>query len=352
MMLVIILGGLGLSSQMLHQLHDYQSPGSRNFPDQSDNLPRLPSVDSSDRKKTLIELNKQLRKVKPQKRNKMSGCTLITGSSSGIGHAITIEMAARYGREKPCILLTSRHPQRLSEDALVLDLKTHYKMTDVHVIPESIDLSKPKQAERLYQFTSSNNWKVDVLILNAGIGDSRSFRNMSLKSILAMIRLNMESTAILAHKYASSTGKDGITILFQSSITASAPGVPYGALYAATKAYLRSLAWGLAGESIRTVVALPGATKATNFDNPDAAVWNFPGLVSTPASVAYHTFNALARGQREVFPGRWLDEMCVRWVFPFLPPYFISWFFGMSWRPWPFVFPPGWKKSTSEKDEL
>mmetsp|Transcript_13482 Transcript_13482/g.19879 ORF Transcript_13482/g.19879 Transcript_13482/m.19879 type:complete len:395 (+) Transcript_13482:55-1239(+) len=350
--LVVVLGGMGLSSLMIHQFYDYQLSASLNFPPQADHLPVLPPVEGRDRKRALADLTKQLKKNKPQKQNKKKDCILITGSSAGIGRAIATELASRYGRQKPCMLLTSRHPQRLSESTLVHDLKTHYKMTDVHVIPESIDLTKPKQAERLYQFTSSNNWKVDVLILNAGIGDSGSFLNVSLKDHLAMIRMNMESTLILAHKYSLAANKDGITILFQSSITAMTPGLPYGAVYAATKAYLRSLAWGMAGENVRITVALPGATKWTDFNNYDAAVWNYPGLVSNPAAVAYHTVNAVVRGQREVFPGRWLDEVWYRWGSHFLPSYFNSWFFGFAWRPWPFSFPPGWKKNINYKDEL
>jgi hypothetical protein len=81
----------------------------------------------------------------------------------------------------------------------------------------------------------------------------------------------------------------------------------------------------------------------------DSAVWNYPLVVSHSEAVARQTIDALVRGDVEVFPGRYLDALSIRLVAPLIPPRFLTWFFGFSWRPWPFAsFPPGWKKKKKE----
>ena len=290
----------------------------------------------------------------------MDGCILATGASQGIGKALTMELASRYPNK--CILLTSRRPQGLVQ--VLEELNTEFQATNVTILQEPIDLSQEGSAQKLFDFTTSSKYPVDMLILNAGIGSSGQHTDHSSGQISTMIQLNILQTTSLLQLYSQDMQQrqKGGRILLVSSVTGAVPGLPNGAMYGATKAYLRHLAWGVAAElessQIGVTVVLPGATTSTNFadvsDIRSAAVWNYPFVVSNAKDVAYHSIEALLQGKVEVFPGRWLDSIAIRVAGPLLPPRFLTWFFGMSWLPYAYSFPPGWKPNTNDntKEEL
>lgn len=286
------------------------------------------------------------------------GYVLITGASQGIGRAITLELAKRYAPSKRFII-TSRSLHSLNELAEQIQSLYHANVT---VVP-NVDLSQPGGAQLLYQTTKELGLYVDVLILNAGVGSRGSLVTMDIETIQHMVHLNVESTTILASLY----GQDmkhhllnkihtsqsdannaqqkksgefiGARIMIISSMVGIVPGVPYASLYAASKAYLRSLSWGLAAEmqpmGIGVTCVIPGATASTNFASSssinDALVWSYPWVVSTPDSVASRAVDGMERGHIEVFPGRVLDLIFSKVVMPLVPPWFVTWFFGISW---------------------
>lgn len=285
------------------------------------------------------------------------GHVLITGASHGIGRAITLELAKRYAPSKRFII-TSRSLHSLNQ--LAEQIQSLYQ-ANVTVI-SNVDLSKPGGAQLLYQTTKEMGLYVDVLILNAGVGSRGSLVSMDMEAIQQMVHLNVESTTILASLYGqdmkhhlldkshnSQSDKNarkeksrellGARIMIMSSIVGIVPGVPYASLYAASKAYLRSLSWGLAAEmqplGIGVTSVIPGATASTNFASSssisDALVWHYPWVVSTPDAVARRAVDSMERGHIEVFPGRALDLIFSKVVMPLLPPWFVTWFFGISW---------------------
>ena len=291
------------------------------------------------------------------------GSILITGASRGIGRAFAVELARRFGKKR--LILTSRNPSSLLP--LKLELEIYYHVPEVVVIDEAIDLSLHGHAQRLFDITQQSFYHVDVLILNAGKGYNGNHADMTPADLSILLHLNMESNTILAALYAkemmlASGNNSGGRILLMSSIVGTIQGMANAAMYAATKSYLQTLAWGLAGDlgpTVGVTVALPGATRETNFARSsniaESAVWKYPMLVSTPQNVAYYGVQAMLRGEKEVFCGRFLDWFALRVIEPFLPPSFTSWFFGFSWEPWPFSFPPGWKpqhKNEKTNDEL
>lgn len=285
------------------------------------------------------------------------GHVLITGASQGIGRAITLELAKRYAPSKRFII-TSRSLHSLNQLAEQIQSLYHANVTVI----SNVDLSKPGGAQLLYQTTKDLGLYVDVLILNAGVGSRGSLVSMDIETIQNMLHLNVESTTILAslygqdmkhhlrdkiHNSQSDANKKkeisreliGARIMIMSSIVGIVPGVPYASLYAASKAYLRSLSWGLAAElqplGIGVTCVLPGATASTNFASSssinDALVWHYPWVVSTPDAVACRAVDGMERGHIEVFPGRALDLIFSKVVMPLLPPWFVTWFFGISW---------------------
>jgi len=304
--------------------------------------------------------------------NPNEGHILITGASQGIGRAIAIELARRYAQKKSFILTSRTHDSLIS---VAQELESKYN-ANVTLVP-NIDLSKADGAQQLYQATKEMGLYVDVLVLNAGVGSRGSHVTMGTDAIRHMIHLNIESTTILVSLYgndmknrienfqnsnntASTSKKIGARILIVSSILGAVPGAPTASMYAAGKAYLRSLAWGLAAEfqdlGIGVTCVLPGATSSTKFATrsniENASVWHFPWTVSTADAVARRSVDGMIRGKIEVYPGGFLDLVFAKIFVLLAPPWLVTWFVGVSWNPWPYRFPPGWRKKGAEGEDL
>jgi short-subunit dehydrogenase len=306
------------------------------------------------------------------------GHVLITGASQGIGRAITLELAKRYAPSKRFII-TSRSSDSINQLSQQLSSLYHANVT---VIP-NIDLSKPGGAQLLYQTTKEMGLYVDVLVLNAGAGSRGLLVTMDIETIRRMIHLNVESTTILSSLYGQDmkhhldslhysksnaerqqNGKmAGARIMIISSVVGIVPGVPFAALYAASKSYVRSLSWGLAAElqpfGIGVTCVLPGATASTNFASSssmeDALVWHYPWVVATADAVATRAVDGMVRGNLEVYPGRFLDRVFSKIVMPLAPPWLVTWFFGVSWSSSAWLhhfFRVGWTKSNNVSEHI
>lgn len=235
---------------------------------------------------------------------------LVTGASRGIGRAIAVELA----RAKVPLILVARDIKRLQ------DLSKH--LNDCYGIPTVVitsDLSAPDAAEKLYDKTRKKaNLTVDYLICNAGISDTANIvESSSNTDMLAYI--NVISFTNLCKLYGSEM-KDRMRgrILIISSLMGAVPGVPRCGIYAATKAYQRSLATTLRRELERYGVGvsciLPGGVKDTNFataaNMTDSLIWKVPFGQLTAEIVAKTAVNAMCKGHQEIVVG-WLNVILV-----------------------------------------
>src|SRR6056300_439230 len=121
---------------------------------------------------------------------------------------------------------------------------------------------------------------------NAGIASHGSFVEHSMADLLSIIRLNVEAVSILTRLF----GKDMKErrrgrILIVSSLCALANGISTVALYAATKAFEKTLAVAISKEmepyGVGVTCLTPGAIKETNFRSDSksgaALCWFIPG---------------------------------------------------------------------------
>ena len=182
---------------------------------------------------------------------------LITGASSGIGR----EFARQLANRARAIVLVARRSERLAD--LRDELLNRNPNLEVHV--RVVDLADKAQIQLLIDSLAHDEIDVDLLINNAGLGDSGAFatsdpiRNeqMALVNIVALTSLTRR---LLPQMIANRRGG----ILNVSSSAGFLP-IPGDAVYAATKAYVTSFSEAiraeLRGKGVNVCAVCPGPVR-------------------------------------------------------------------------------------------
>ena len=180
---------------------------------------------------------------------KLDGCSvLITGASVGIGREFARQLANRAGS----LVLVARRSERLADLSEEL-IRCNPKL-NIHV--RVVDLANKLQIERLIEWLSQDKIDIDLLINNAGLGDSGPFatsdpaRNQQIM-LVNIIALTSLTRRLLPQMIARKRG----AILNVSSSAGFLP-IPGFAVYAATKAYVTSLSEALRAELRGTGVSV------------------------------------------------------------------------------------------------
>jgi len=220
---------------------------------------------------------------------------LVTGASSGIGAALARELAGRGAK----VILTARRAARL--EALATELGARGCETRV----VAADLNDPDAPQHIYDATEGAGLAVEILINNAGLGQYGAFAQSPTVQELAQVRVNCEAMVRLTRLFVPRmVERRGGSVLILAS-TASFQPVPYLTTYAASKAFDRFFALGLAAEvahfGVRVTALCPGPTESEFFDVAGARKFKGRG-VQPAADVARLGIDALARGQRTVVP--------------------------------------------------
>ena len=220
---------------------------------------------------------------------------LVTGASAGIGVALARELA----RQGAKLILTARRGDRL--EALAAELRG--QGTEVRVV--LADLNERAAPQAIFDATEGSGIEVDILLNNAGLGQYGVFAESRLEQELSQVRVNCEAVVHLTRLFVPSmvTRRRGWILVVAS--TASFQPVPYLSTYAASKAFDRFFALGVAEEvaanGIRVTALCPGPTESEFFEVAGASV--FRGRrVQSAEQVAERALRALARGQRTIHP--------------------------------------------------
>ena len=233
---------------------------------------------------------------------------VVTGASSGIG----LELAERLAEAGLNLVLNARRGDILEK--LAADLRTRF---GIEVRVAAADLSTPVGTQEVINAT--RDLDVGLLAANAGYGTSGLFIDSEPEAEINMLRVNCESLLILTRHFTGIFKKRKRSgILLMSSIVAF-QGVPYAAHYAATKAYVQSLAEALAIElrpcGIDVLAPAPGPVHSGFAGRAGMQM----GMALTPADIGVPILKALGR-RSTVLPG-WLSKVLVlslrsapRWV--------------------------------------
>ena len=244
----------------------------------------------------------------------MNGRTaIITGASRGLGY----EFSKILAKEKTNLVLVSRSENRLFE--IKEELENKYGI-QVHVC--ALDLSVVDAAKQVYAFTERLNLQIDILINNAGYGDSCSFASCDWDRQYRMIQLNNIALMQMTYYYLPSMIEQGYgKILNVASVAAFSAG-PYMACYFASKAFVMSFSEAISEETKGTGVTVtalcPGPThtgfqKAANLPE-DARMFR---KADNAKDVAQAGIDAMEKGKALCYYGLFTKVRGVlRYLFP------------------------------------
>src|SRR5213080_5368699 len=172
---------------------------------------------------------------------KVDGCNaLITGAAAGIGREFARQLA---GRARSMILVARR------EDSLVEladELQREHPNLRIHI--RKVDLANLADLQDLLQWLDREKLGVDLLINNAGLGDSGPFANSDPVRNSEMTLVNVTAlTSLTRHLVPQMITKHRGGILNVSSSAGFLP-IPGSSVYAATKAYVTSFSEALRAE--------------------------------------------------------------------------------------------------------
>ncbi len=188
--------------------------------------------------------------------------SLVTGATSGIGYELA-KICCALGHN---LLLVARNEQNL------LKVSNQLRLINRNNIISSfaIDLSKANSAKKLFAHCIQNDFNINVLINNAGMGLHGTHCELSWEQTEQMINLNVLSTTALCHYFGAhmKSQQEG-EILNIGSVAAFQP-LPYLSAYAASKSFILNFSEALAMEmqeyGVKVSCLCPGAT-ASNFFN-------------------------------------------------------------------------------------
>lgn len=181
----------------------------------------------------------------------MTGTTLITGASSGIGWQLSLELARR-GRP---LALAARRREKLEELATAIGDR-------VPVSLHSLDVNDEAAVTALVEELASGEPGLDCVIANAGIAGGGPVGSGKLHEDLAIIRTNVigaMTTIDSAVRHFRDRGRGHVVAV---SSVAALRGMPGAGAYCASKAalatYMQALEAELYHTDIHTTTLFPG----------------------------------------------------------------------------------------------
>jgi short-subunit dehydrogenase len=185
--------------------------------------------------------------------------TILTGASSGIGHALALRLADQGAR----LVLASRNQERLA------DLATAVSGRGGSAVAVPTDVADPAQRTRLIEQALAALGGLDVLINNAGVGARGFFENVSEERLRRIMEVNFFGATELTRLALPHLrrGRDPMIVNVASVLGRRAiPGmVEYCASKFAMVGWSEGLRSELARHGIHVLVVCPGGVE-TEFD--------------------------------------------------------------------------------------
>jgi short-subunit dehydrogenase len=226
---------------------------------------------------------------------------VITGASSGIG----MELARLLAADGYDLIVVARRVEVLRK--LAEDLGSAHDIA-VHIV--QMDIAQPFAGEALWKAISAIAPEIDVLVNNAGFGDSGDFVGEAPELVERMIHLNISTLTLLTRfVLPGMVERKCGRILNVASLAGFQPGGPGMSVYYATKSYVLSFSRGirreLRGTGVSVTVLCPGPTR-TEFEETAKAqkirlfLWVKP---MEACDVAWAGYLGMLQGRAVIVPG-------------------------------------------------
>ncbi|MDZ7604174.1 MAG: SDR family NAD(P)-dependent oxidoreductase [Cyclobacteriaceae bacterium] len=234
---------------------------------------------------------------------------LVTGASLGIGRAMAIELSKRNINT---LLIALDTPELHQTRQFIA---SNYA---TRVDAFGTDLTMPEAAGKIFEWCRQNNYEVDILINNAGFGESGFFENNPMERYSSMIELNMKAYVAMIHSFLPDMKKNGYGhIMNTSSMEAFLPS-PYKSVYCATKNFVYAFSLSLSQEvkrfGIKLSILCPGSviTNKGGLARIKAQGKKAELLIMMPDEVAEIAIRNMLKGMLIIIPGRtnwWLSKI-------------------------------------------
>lgn len=214
------------------------------------------------------------------------------------------------------MLLVARRLDRLEELARELGGAQQ-------AVPLALDVTAPDALARLDSALTARHWHVELLVNNAGAGDTGRFQEQAEDRLRQMVELNIQSVMALTRRLLPGMLARGQGAIVNVVSNGAFQPVPFLAVYAATKSFALSFTEGLAeelrGTGVQVQALCPGLTDTEFFDvaHTTSELWvnRLPRL--SPEAVVRASLRGLARRRLRVIPA--LNDRLMAALVPFAP---------------------------------
>ena len=186
-------------------------------------------------------------------KNIVNKVIVVTGGSRGIGAEI-VKLLSKAGNK---VILN----YNLSENCAI-NVESELKKEGYAVDIFKADVSKSNEATDLIKFAINKYGRIDVLINNAGISQSKLFTEITDQDWDNMIKINLNSTFYCTREATKNMiqNKSGLIINISSiwGITGASMEVHYSATKAGIIGFTKALAKELGPSNIRVNAIAPG----------------------------------------------------------------------------------------------
>lgn len=223
---------------------------------------------------------------------------LVTGASRGLGKYFARALAARQRN----LVLVARDNNRLTKVAAELEQRYGIRAETL-----ALDLASPGGGRRLAEQLKERGLQIDLLVNNAGFGDSGEFLSLSLARQLEMINLQNATVVELTYNLLPAMIEQRRGGVINVSSMAGFQPVPYATIYSATKSFLTTFSLALEAEMRRYKVAVvtfcPGRLRADPEEPEEGERKKVPGGEQAHDVVVRLALRRLDRGGGLVIPG-------------------------------------------------
>jgi hypothetical protein len=217
----------------------------------------------------------------------------------GLGKAFAIECA----RRKMNLILVSLPSENLN--GLCDELALAY---GVSVYCRETDLTKREAVEELAMWTVEN-FSVNMLINNAGIGGSRMFADASVDYLENIIQLNISAMVFLTRMLLPELKRHSSAYILNVSSLAAFSPVPYKTVYPASKAFIHHFSRGLKAELKDTGVSVSVLSPGPIMTNLDVSKringqsFYIRQCIMPAEKIAQIAIKKLLKGRAVIIPG-------------------------------------------------